>query len=106
MKSAYEWRWQSPRDADMQSMQQGLRQMAIDIHNQAVRNAPVLTGALRRSGRFYATGALSVTVRFGGGKVDYAELREHENRRHPGTRFYLKRAGEAVSAKAETYFRF
>lgn len=88
----------------VKQMEQGMTRMVTDLHSRATANAPIKTGALVNSGKFRQVGDRQWTVSFGGGRVPYARLREYENRLHPGTRFYLKRATEAVSAQWTRYF--
>lgn len=85
-------------------MRKGLARMLSDIHQQAVLNAPKKSRALINSGRFKMESGLKGKVTFGGGDVPYAKRREYENKLHPSTRFYLKRAGQSVSSKADSYF--
>ena len=92
------------KNVPLQVMQLGVARMATDIHGMAVRNAPYRTGALRNSGRFTRKGTLTWAVIFGGNGVDYAAIRETTNHLHPGTRFYLKRAGESAQARYASYF--
>ena len=81
-----------------QIMRKGLARMLSDIHQQAVLNAPKKTRALANSGRFKMESGLKGKVTFGGGDVPYAKRREYENRLHPSTRFYLKRAAQSVQS--------
>lgn len=94
--------WQSKLSTS--ELSRGGARMMTDILNRAKMNAPYRNGALRNSGKFIQRGTTAWRVQFGGGRVDYAYLREHENRLHPNTRFYLKRATEAVAARYESYF--
>ena len=82
----------------------GLARMVTDIHQRATMLAPVDTGALVNSGRFEKTGDLHYKIIFGNSRVPYAALRERQNRLHPGTRFYLKRAGEYGQRNVNKYF--
>lgn len=80
-------------------IKEGMFQMGYDMANQARRNAPVLTGALRNSIRVEPENNV-VYVKAGGNvagyRIDYALKREYENRLHPDTRFYMKRAQEKI----------
>lgn len=87
-----------------QIMRKGLARMLSDIHQQAVLNAPKKSRVLINSGRFNMESGLKGKVTFGGGDVPYAKRREYENKLHPSTRFYLKRAGQSVQSKADSYF--
>jgi hypothetical protein len=101
--------WQSQGERKLAA---GLAAMVTDIHSKAAMNAPIwrgsrryaIPGLLKASGRVEKQGDMSYIVAFGGGSVPYAKRREYENNLNPGTRFYLKRASESVSAKAESYF--
>lgn len=66
--------------------------------NRAQMLAPVLTGALRSSGRVIGDGS-KVSAIFGGKDVDvpYARRRHFENRKNPQTLLYLQRAGNSVT---------
>lgn len=81
-------------------LRKGLHRYCENINKQAKTYAPVLTGALRKSGRvedFTTAGELLYSrVVFGGADVGvpYALRREYENNLHPNTRFYLRRAVE------------
>lgn len=70
----------------------------------ARQNAPIKTGALRKSGRQTRVN-LQWTVTFGGGNVPYARRREYENNLHPNTKYYLKRAGQWAAGQAEHYLK-
>lgn len=88
----------------------GLVKMGYAISNRAKSNAPVLTGALRNSIRVEEEGTNTVVVRAGGHvgvfNIDYAEIREFHNRKHPATRYYMTRAfNETVSGDISRYFR-
>lgn len=87
-----------------QIMRKGLARMLSDIHQQAVLNAPKKSRVLINSGRLKMESGLKGKVTFGGGDVPYAKRREYENKLHPSTRFYLKRAGQSVQSKADSYF--
>ncbi|TXG77793.1 hypothetical protein E6Q11_02215 [Candidatus Dojkabacteria bacterium] len=68
--------------------------------NRAQMLAPVLTGALRSSGRVSReTGNGETATAIFGGKdvgVAYARIRHFENRKNPQTLRYLQRAGDSV----------
>lgn len=104
--TTYTFTFRDPTNRNMKAMRAGLAAMSRDILNMAKRNAPVQTGALRNSGHTETNGDTQVVIKFGGGKVRYALRREYENRLHPGTRFYLKRAGHAAAARYQSYFPF
>lgn len=80
-------------------MIEGLFMMGTDMANRARVNAPVLTSALRNSIRVEEDGQV-VYVRAGGivagHKIDYALKREYENKAHPWTTHYMKRAQESI----------
>lgn len=88
----------------------GLAKMGYAISNRAKTNAPYLTGALRNSIRVEKEGTNTVVVRAGGHvgmfNVDYAEIREFHNKKHPATKYYMTRAfNETVSGDISRYFR-
>ena len=70
-------------------MVKGLDNLSKTILNKARMNAPVLTGALRASGNISNTGMYSRVIGF---SVPYATVREFNNKKHPNTKFYLRRA--------------
>lgn len=78
----------------------GMFQMGFDIANQAKRNAPYATGALRNSIRVreMPNNTLEVVAggSYGGFTVPYALRREYENKKHPNRRYYMRKAGESV----------
>jgi hypothetical protein len=76
-------------------IQQALKRMGDSINNRASLFAPVLTGALRSDGRVNVSD-WSVVVSYGGYSVPYARRRHYENNKHPQTKRYLERAGNAV----------
>lgn len=78
------------------------------VQSRAVRNAPVLTGALRRSGHInQSADKSSIEVEFGGPstpkEVRYARLRHYVNNKNPQTRYYLQKAAEQ-QVRLEDYF--
>lgn len=89
----------------------GMYSMATDIHNKAIRNAPVLTGALVGSIRVTPPQGNDVYVLAGGksttGKeVRYALYREYHNKAHPSTTHYMGRAFEdTVRGNIAKYFK-
>lgn len=93
-----------------QSMMLGMFKLAGAIAQKARANAPVLTGALRNSIRIEEDG-YDVYIRAGGTVVgnktiDYAYKREMENRLHPNTTHYMKRANDSeMSGDWQKYFR-
>lgn len=92
------------------SFMAGLVKMGFAMRNKAVLNAPVLTGALRNSIRVTEQDNNQVIVRAGGtiGRfvVDYAELREFENNKHPQTKYYMTRAfNSVVEGNINQYFK-
>lgn len=86
------------------AMQKGLARLAAAIHEQAVKNAPKRSRALANSGQFTQSGELRYTVKFGGGSVPYAKKREYENKLHPDTRFYLRRARDSAAGRVDSFF--
>lgn len=78
--------------------------MMTDILKMARQNAPVLTGALRNSGRFQQLSTVKWRITFGNSRVPYARIREHVNRLHPNTVRYLQRARNTAASRAKSYF--
>lgn len=78
--------------------------MMTDILKMARQNAPVLTGALRNSGRFQQLSTVKWRITFGNSRVPYARIREHMNRLHPNTVRYLQRARNTAASRAKSYF--
>lgn len=84
-----------------------LRAMAEATLQRSRMLAPVLTGALRTSGRVEEKdekGKLRVAVIYGSDSGDsdikavkYARRRHFENNLHPETKYYLKNAGDTVA---------
>lgn len=78
----------------------GLFMMGFDIANQARRNAPWQTGALRNTIRVKDMNDGTVEViaggSYGGKKVPYALRREYENNLHPEHRLYMTRAKDLI----------
>lgn len=79
---------------ETQRMNMALRSMSEGILNDAKNIAPILTGALRQSGRLKVK-KNEVDVIFGGGDVPYAKIRHYVNHKNPQTLRYLERAGNA-----------
>lgn len=77
---------------------QAVAKMSKSIKNLASVLAPVDSGDLRESGKISQTGS-SATITFGGGSVKYARLRHYVNNKNPQTKYYLERAGDAVTKK-------
>ena len=78
------------------SIKDGLLEMATDIHRRATAFAPVLTSALRNSGRVEPILG-GFAIRFGDSRVPYARRRHFENKKNPQTLGYLAKAGDAVA---------
>jgi hypothetical protein len=85
--------WSTRQLADLQS---GLLDMVTDIHRKAVILAPVMTSALRNSGRVEPILG-GYAVRFGNARVPYARRRHFENNKNPNTKGYLAKAGDSVA---------
>ena len=92
------------RKLSTQQLNKGGARMTTDILKMARRNAPVLTGALRNSGRFQQVSTLKWRITFGNGRVPYARIREHTNRLHPNTVRYLQRARNTAASRVKSYF--
>ena len=87
-----------------QQLKAGLNQLGTEILNEAVQNAPILTGALRESGTLTIDGT-TAKIHFGNEDVPYARMRHYVNNLHPDTKYYLQRAGDSVSRNAADYFK-
>lgn len=92
------------RKLSTQQLNEGGVKMMTDILKMARQNAPVLTGALRNSGRFQQLSTVKWRITFGNGRVPYARIREHVNRLHPNTVRYLQRARNTAASRAKSYF--
>jgi len=66
------------------------------IKNRANMIAPVLSGDLVESGRVVDDPLGGVSVIYGGASAPHARRRHFENKLHPQTLNYLKRAGDSV----------
>ena len=92
------------RKLSTQQLNKGGVRMMTDILKMARQNAPVLTGALRNSGRFQQLSTVKWRVTFGNDRVPYAPLRERVNHLHPNTVRYLQRARDTAASRVESYF--
>lgn len=92
------------RKLSTQQLNKGGVRMMTDILKMARQNAPVLTGALRNSGRFQQISTVKWRITFGNARVPYARIREHVNRLHPNTVRYLQRARNTAASRAKSYF--
>ena len=92
------------RKLSTQKLNEGGVKMMTDILKMARQNAPVLTGALRNSGRFQQLSTVKWRITFGNARVPYARIREHVNRLHPNTVRYLQRARNTAASRAKSYF--
>lgn len=92
------------RKLSTQQLNEGGVKMMTDILKMARQNAPVLTGALRNSGRFQQLSTVKWRITFGNSRVPYARIREHVNRLHPNTVRYLQRARNTAASRAKSYF--
>ena len=92
------------RKLSTKQLNEGGVKMMTDILKMARQNAPVLTGALRNSGRFQQISTVKWRITFGNARVPYARIREHVNRLHPNTVRYLQRARNTAASRAKSYF--
>lgn len=92
------------RKLSTQQLNEGGVRMMTDILKMARQNAPVLTGALRNSGRFQQLSTVKWRITFGNARVPYARIREHVNHLHPNTVRYLQRARNTAASRAKSYF--
>ena len=86
------------RKLSTQQLNKGGVRMMTDILKMARQNAPVLTSALRNSGRFQQVSTLKWRITFGNGRVPYARIREHTNHLH------LQRARNTAASRVKSYF--
>lgn len=97
------------KDIPLEKFKQGGLRWASAVENRAVNNAPILTGALRRSAHIQQPSENVIEVEFGGSssrsphEVRYALRRHYENNKNPQTRYYLKRAVD--STPIERFFK-
>lgn len=97
------WNRQSLAEIEKHTMQ-GIFQMAFDIGNQARRNAPVITSALRNSIRveedgyvtYIKAGGIVAQSTRGAKYVNYAMKREEGPNRNPATEHYMRNAMNAI----------
>jgi hypothetical protein len=83
---------------------EGIFAMSYDIANQARRNAPVITSALRNSIRveedgfttYIKAGGVVAQSTIGAKYVDYAMKREQGPNRNPATEHYMRNAMNAT----------
>lgn len=92
------------RKLSTKQLNEGGAKMMTDILKMARQNAPVLTGALRNSGRFQQLSTVKWRITFGNARVPYARIREYTNRLHPNTVRYLQRARNTAASRAKSYF--
>lgn len=92
------------RKLSTKQLNKGGVRMMTDILKMARQNAPVLTGALRNSGRFQQVSTVKWRITFGNSRVPYARIREYSNRLHPNTVRYLQRARDTAASRVESYF--
>lgn len=84
-------------------MNTGLLRMALDIDRLAKVYAPFDKGNLVNSGRVAKVNG-GYAVMFGGSNVPYAKRRHYENKKNPGTKRYLERAGNQTVKQTDKYF--
>lgn len=83
-------------------MNKALLEMSVDIQTRAVILAPVLTGALRNSGKVTPI-TDGYKISFGSARVPYARRQHFEHRTKSG---YLAKAGDSVARGDKSkYFR-
>lgn len=94
---AIQWKTAAPEEFWQQKFRTGLLAMMTEVDREAKINAPVKTGALKNSGRFYEQ-AGDVIEQFGNNRVQYAAKRERGPNRDSSTEHYLERAARDVSS--------
>ena len=87
-----------------QQLKAGLNSLGTEILNEAVQNAPVRSGDLRRSGTLTVADGMA-RIRFGNEDVPYARMRHFVNNLHPDTKYYLQRAGDSVTRNSADFFK-
>lgn len=103
---AITWQGDEPQTFYQKRFAQGMLQLISDVDRLAKGRAPVVTGALKNSGRFKAQGANSVVESFGNARVNYAAKRERGPNRNPATEHYLENAArEVASQDISLYFK-
>lgn len=86
-------------------MKLALLEMATDIHKRSTILAPKDTRALVNDGRIEPSGD-GYKIVYGSARVPYARRRHFENKKNPGTKGYLAKAGDSVARSDKTkYFR-
>ena len=92
-----------PREKVYPAVQTTLLQSWTIIKNNAKRNSPLLTWTLRRSidADYGMITQWKVVV---GTNVQYATMREYNNRQNPHTKFYMKRAKESNIERIRSLF--
>ena len=87
-------------------LEQGVAEMATDIHKRASILSPKESRSLVNSGSISRTGNAEYTIKFGSSKVPYARRRHFENKKNPQTLGYLSKAADGVDRSDKTkYFR-
>lgn len=108
--AGYKFSWNRPRLSRVRSnSKQATLALGFGIANEAMRGAPVLTGALVNSirvtddsnGTVYVLAGGSV----GGKSVPYAKRREFENKKHPNKRFYMRNAFNWGNKNYQRYYK-
>lgn len=100
-----QWKGEAPQGYWQKVFRAGVLNMMSDVNRKAQMNAPVLTGALRASGKISATRD-GAQVTYGSSRVPYARVRHEVNNLHPGTTKYLARAAQDVSrGDVAVYFK-
>lgn len=99
----FTWNKQSLASIEKRTLE-GMFKMSYDIGNQARRNAPVVTSALRNSIRveedgytaYVKAGGIVAPSSVGAKYVDYAMKREEGPNRNPATEHYMRNAMNAI----------
>lgn len=102
---AVKFKWNNPAFETIEKKTlEGIFAMSYDIANQARRNAPVVTSALRNSIRveedgfttYIKAGGVVAQSTIGAKYVDYAMKREQGPNRNPATEHYMRNALNAI----------
>ena len=90
----------------LKGLDNGLFEEVTDIDRRSDILAPKLSGNLVESDTVKKTGELEYTITYGSSRVPYARKRFYENKLHPETVGYLKKAADAVQRGDEgKYYR-
>lgn len=110
MSGGYKFAWNKHKIASIKgNVVEKTLDLAYAIGNQAMRGAPIDTGALVNSIRVTDDQKNTIYVvaggSFSGKSVPYAKRREFENNLHPNKRFYMKSAFAWGNENYKRYYK-